>query len=95
MRFAVCIRDGALMEGENLCAFRIYVNGVRIWSTTKQDNRWQRYVIDVPSLAGQDMVLQFVTDGLGDNRWNWAVWAEPQLLGYGSRPTKRPARAKG
>ena len=95
MRFAVGIRDGALMEGENLCAFRIYVNGVRIWSTTKQDNRWQRHVIDVPSLAGQDMVLQFVTDGLGDNRWNWAVWAEPQLLGYGRRVTKRPARAKG
>jgi len=95
MRFAVGIRDGALMEGENLCAFRLLVNGVRIWSTTKQDNRWQRYVIDVPSLAGQDMVLQFVTDGLGDNRWNWAVWAEPQLLGYGSRPTKRPARVRG
>ena len=94
LRFAVGIRDGALMEGDNLCAFRVYVNGVRIWSTTKQDNRWQRYVIDVPSLTGQDMVLQFVTDGLGDNRWNWAVWAEPQLLGYGSRPAKRPARPK-
>jgi hypothetical protein len=29
--------------------------------------------------------VQFATDGLGDNRWNWAVWAEPQLLGYGER----------
>ena len=26
MRFAVGIRDGALMEGDNLCAFRIMVN---------------------------------------------------------------------
>ncbi|MBV7328521.1 hypothetical protein KFU94_09715 [Chloroflexi bacterium TSY] len=29
LRFAVGIRDGALMEGDNLCAFRIHVNGAR------------------------------------------------------------------
>jgi hypothetical protein len=86
MRFGVGIRDGALMEGENLCAFRVYVNGVRIWSTTKQSNEWERYMLDLPSLSGQDVVIQFVTDALGDSRWNWAVWAEPQLLGYGPRP---------
>lgn len=86
LRFGVGIRDGALMEGENWCAFRIMVNGVRIWSTTKQTNEWDRVSLDLPSLAGQDVVLQFVTDGLGDNRWNWAVWAEPQLLGYGPLP---------
>jgi predicted Rdx family selenoprotein len=85
LQFAVGIRDGALMEGENLCAFRIMVNGVRIWSTTKQSTAWERYVIDLPNLAGQELVVQFVTDALGDNRWNWAVWAEPQLLGYGQR----------
>jgi hypothetical protein len=87
LRFAVGVRDGALMEDENLCAFRIYVNGMRLWSTTKQTCEWERYVLDLPSLAGQDVVVQFITDALGDNRWNWAVWAEPQLLGYG-RPRK-------
>jgi hypothetical protein len=91
LRFAVGIRDGALMEGDNLCAFRIYVNGARIWSTTKQTNVWERYLIDLPTLSGQDSVIQFVTDALGDNRWNWAVWAEPQLLGYGSRRAKSAA----
>ncbi len=88
MRFAVGIRDGAVMEGDNLCAFRLYVNGVRIWSTTKQTTIWERYMIDLPSLAGQEIIIQFMTDGLGDTRWNWAVWAEPVLLGYGSRPEK-------
>lgn len=88
MRFAVGIRDGALMEGDNLCAFRIYVNGMRIWSTTKQMTTWERYLIDLPSLSGQEIVIQFMTDGLGDTRWNWAVWAEPVLLGYGPRPEK-------
>jgi hypothetical protein len=85
MRFGVGLRDGALMEGDNWCAFRIYVNGMRIWSTTKQTNDWERFLIDLPSLSGQDIVIQFMTDGLGDARWNWAVWAEPMLLGYGPR----------
>lgn len=86
MRFGVGIRDGAQMEGDNWCAFRIYVNGARIWSTTKQTTPWERYQLDLPTLAGQEMVIQFMTDGLGDPRWNWAVWAEPILLGYGPRP---------
>ncbi len=83
LRFAIGIRDGALMEGDNLCAFRIYVNGMRIWSATKQSHDWERYLIDLPGLSGQEMIVQFMTDGLGDNRWNWAVWGEPLLLGYG------------
>lgn len=86
IRFAVGIRDGALMEGDNLCAFRIFANGRRVWSTTKQTNEWERYIIDLPSYAGQSLVIQFATDALGDSRWNWAVWAEPQLLGYTSKP---------
>jgi hypothetical protein len=55
---------------------------VRVWSTTRQLQAWERFVIDLPSLTGQEIVLQFITDGLGDNRWNWAVWGEPVLLGY-------------
>jgi hypothetical protein len=94
LRYGVGIRDGALMEGDNWCAFRIYVNGVRLWSTTKQTSEWERFMIDVPSLGGQDIVVQFVTDGLGDNRWNWAVWAEPQLLGYGERKVTPTAKNK-
>lgn len=83
LRFAVGIRDGALMDGDNLCAFHLYVNGARIWSTTKQTSKWERFTIDLPSLSGQDVVIQFATDALGNNRWNWAVWGEPLLLGYG------------
>ncbi|MEZ4709008.1 MAG: hypothetical protein R3A44_17510 [Caldilineaceae bacterium] len=84
LSFGIGIRDGSLMSEDNLCAFRIFVNGVRLWSTTKQTSTWERFVLDLPSLAGQEIVIQFLTDALGDNRWNWAVWAEPVLLGYGS-----------
>lgn len=86
LQFAVGIRDGALMEGENLCAFRIVVNGARIWNTLKQTTTWERHTIDLPSLGGQEIIVQFMTDSLGDNRWNWAAWAEPLLLGYGPKP---------
>jgi len=85
LRMGIGIRDGALMQDDNLCAFRIYINSARIWSMTKQTNSWERFVIDVPNLAGQEATIQFVTDALGDNRWNWAVWAEPMLLGYGPK----------
>ena len=71
----------------------VFVNGVRLWSKSKQTCEWERFVLDLPSLAGPDVVVQFVTDGLGDNRWNWAVWAEPQLLGYGARGVDGPVRA--
>lgn len=88
LRFAVGIRDGALMEGDNQCAFRVIVNGARLWNTMKQSTTWERYTIDLPSLAGMEIVVQFMTDALGDNRWNWAVWGEPLLLGYGPKPGK-------
>jgi hypothetical protein len=93
LRFAVGIRDGALMEGDNQCAFRLFVNGARIWNTMKQSTSWERFTIDLPSLGGQEVVIQFITDGLGDNRWNWAAWGEPQLLGYGPKPATPQRRA--
>ena len=88
MQFAVGIRDGAQMEEDNFCAFRVLLNGVRVWSNTKQCCSWERFVTDLPNQAGQPAVLQLMTDGLGNSRWNWAVWAEPQLLGYAANNEK-------
>ena len=88
MQFAVGIRDGAQMEEDNFCAFRVLLNGVRVWSNTKQSCSWERFVTDLPNQAGQPAVLQLMTDGLGNSRWNWAVWAEPQLLGYAANSEK-------
>lgn len=87
LRFAVGICDGALMESDNLCAFRIHVNGARLWSTTKQTSTWERFMIDLPSLSGQEIIVQFTTDALGKHQWNWTVWGEPILLGYRTADT--------
>lgn len=88
LQFAVGIRDGAQMQDDNFCAFRVLLNGVRVWSDTKQTCSWERFVTDLPNQAGQPAVLQLMTDGLGNSRWNWAVWAEPQLLGYAANRAK-------
>ena len=88
LRFGIGIRDGAQMQDDNFCAFRVLLNGVRVWSDTKQTCSWERFVTDLPNHAGQPAVLQLMTDGLGNSRWNWAVWAEPQLLGYAANRTK-------
>jgi hypothetical protein len=81
MHFAAGVRDGALLSDDNKVAFRIRINGRPVWSHLKGEVGWDNFTIDLPSLAGQDIILQLITDPLGNSRWNWAVWGEPQVLG--------------
>lgn len=83
LRTKVGIRNGSLIEQspDNFVAFRILVNGLRLWSTAKNTTSWDDISVDLPSLAGEFVTLQFITDGLGDSRWNWAVWGTPLLVG--------------
>ena len=81
MKFAAGVRDGALLSNDNQVAFRIRVNGRLLWTHLKDEATWDDFTIDLPSLAGQPMVIQLITDALGNSRWNWAVWGEPQVVG--------------
>ena len=81
LRFAVGVRDGAVLSEDNQVAFRIRVNGRPLWNHLKLDVGWENFIVDLPSLAGQDAVVQLITDALGNSRWNWAVWGEPQVAG--------------
>ena len=80
MKFAAGVRDGALLSGDNQVAFRIRVNGRLLWTHLKAEATWDDFTIDLPSMAGQTMVIQLITDALGNSRWNW-VWGEPQVIG--------------
>ena len=62
--------------------FRIRLNGRRIWSRVKHTNAWEYFIVDLPTLAGTTPTIQFITDALGNHHWKWAVWGEPQLLGF-------------
>lgn len=79
--FATGIRDGSQLASGNIVAFRVFVNDWRIWSHTQHACRWLEHEVEMPSLPGDVIRVQFVTDGLGNHKWAWAAWAEPRLVG--------------
>lgn len=81
LSFATGVRDGSQLAEGNVIAFRIFVNDWRIWSDTQHARRWREHEIAMPSMPGDVARVQFVTDGLGNHRWAWAVWGEPRLVG--------------
>jgi hypothetical protein len=85
LRFATGIRDGSQLAGGNVVAFRIFVNDWRIWSDTQHARKWKEHEITMPTLPGDVARIQFVTDGLGNHQWAWAVWGEPRLVGEVAR----------
>lgn len=81
LRFAIGIRDGAELPADRYVAFRVAVNDWKLWSAVKNSHRWDEYEVEMPELASDVARIVFITDGLGDHRWNWAVWGEPRLEG--------------
>jgi hypothetical protein len=79
--FATGIRDGSHLAAGNVVAFRLFVNDWRLWSDTQHARAWKGHEIAVPTLPGDVARIQFVTDGLGNHEWAWAVWGEPRLIG--------------
>jgi len=81
LSFATGLRDGSQLAEGNVVAFRIFVNDWKYWSTTQHAREWKEHEIEMPTLPGDVTRLQFVTDGLGNHQWAWAVWGEPRLVG--------------
>lgn len=81
LKFLIGIRDGSELPADRYVAFRVMVNGWKLWSAVKNERAWQEYTVNMPELASDVARVEFQTDGLGDHRWNWAVWGEPRLIG--------------
>ena len=81
LKFAIGIRDGSELPSDRYIAFRVMVNTWKIWSAVKNSHDWEEHEIKMPQLSSDVARIEFITDGLGDNRWNWAVWGEPRLEG--------------
>ena len=79
--FAIGIRDGSELPSDRLIAFRVLVNGWKVWSTVKNTHAWEEQELEMPEVSSDVARIEFVTDGLGDSRWNWSVWGEPRLEG--------------
>jgi hypothetical protein len=80
LRFAIGIRDGA-NAADRLVAFRVRVDGWQVWSQAAWPTVWRSVELGLPLHAGDVLRIAFVTDGLGDHKWAWAVWGEPELIG--------------
>lgn len=80
LKFYAGIRDGAQLPNDRFIAFRLSVNGWKLWSVVKNSHVWEEYTVAMPELASDVARIEFQTDGLGDHRWNWAVWGEPRLV---------------
>jgi hypothetical protein len=80
LRFAVGIRDG-VGAVDRLVAFRVRVDGWQVWSHAAWPTSWRSFELGLPFHAGNVLRIAFITDGLGEHKWAWAVWGEPELIG--------------
>ncbi len=80
LKFFTGIRDGSELPSDRYVAFRVVVNGWKLWSAVKNSRLWEEYTVVMPESSSDVLRVEFQTDGLGDHRWNWAVWGEPKLI---------------
>ena len=81
LNLAFGIRDGAQMAEDNLVAFGVKVNGMRVWGQQSNAQTWQEAAIPLTLTAGDVVRFEFTTEALGSHEWTWAVWGNPELTG--------------
>ena len=81
LRLAIGIRDGAEIAPDNLVAFGVKVNGLRVWGQQSNAQTWQEAKIPLDLVSGDVARIEFTTEALGSHQWTWAVWGEPELEG--------------
>ena len=81
LRLAIGIRDGAKIAPDNLVAFGVRVNGLRVWGQQTNAQSWQEIQVPLNVLTGDMARIEFTTETLGSHQWTWAVWGTPELVG--------------
>lgn len=80
------IRDGAQIAEDNLVAFGVKVNGMRVWGQQSNARVWQEVAVPLTLTAGDVVRVEFTTEALSRHEWTWAVWGNPELTGYSLSP---------
>jgi hypothetical protein len=81
LRLAIGIRDGAQIAEDNLVAFSVKINGLRVWGQQSNAQAWQEAEIPLNLVTGDMARIEFTTEVLGTHQWTWAVWGSPELVG--------------
>jgi hypothetical protein len=72
------IADGALSPSG--VEFSVRINGLTYWTMFQQSPAgWTPGSLDLSNWRGQTILVQFVTDSLGNNDYDWAWWADLNL----------------
>jgi hypothetical protein len=79
------IRDGAQIAEDNLVAFSVRANGIRVWGHQTNAQRWQPADVLLHLPPGDIARLELTTETLGSHKWTWAVWGNPELTGKTNR----------
>jgi hypothetical protein len=81
LRLAFGIRDGAQIATDNLVAFSVRVNGIRVWGQQSNAQVWQEVNLPLNVINGDIARIEFATEALNRHQWTWAVWGSPELSG--------------
>ncbi len=81
LHLAIGIRDKANIAEDNLVAFSVKVNGMRVWGQQSNAQTWQMANIPLDLPTGDVVQIAFTTEVLGSHEWTWAVWGNPELSG--------------
>jgi hypothetical protein len=78
LRTAVGLKDGSKSEG---VVFQVWRNGNVVWSKRLMPaDGWQPVELDLGEGTGEPMMLSLVTDSDGSCYYDWALWADPELV---------------
>jgi hypothetical protein len=91
VRFQVYVADAATPQDGHL-VFSRYINPK--YNIT--DRRWRNFLVDLSDWHGKEIHLSLLTDAGKEGDWSfdWAGWAEPQLVGV-APGTFDPAQMEG
>jgi hypothetical protein len=75
-------RFDELCEGDSV-QFGVRINGKRVRLPGSMLNvvGWKRRCLPIELPTDGELVVEFITDAMGDLKFNWAAWGEPRLLG--------------
>ncbi len=60
--------------------FSVRVNDEQLWDQTVQTRGWFSTSVDVSQWAGQNVVIELVTDSLGSSTFDWSNWADLTIM---------------
>ncbi|MGC8668168.1 MAG: NPCBM/NEW2 domain-containing protein [Chthonomonadales bacterium] len=73
LEFTAGLADGAHSSG---VALEVRINGKAEWRWATHRPGWQSGSVDLAPFAGKTVLVQLVSDAVGDNLFDWARWAD-------------------